>query len=76
VLFPFNPSTLAKYREFFTPSHTKVNPTDAELQLELLHRHRDELKPFRLQSATMRALHSWWQADAVWSATRCVSPIA
>jgi len=36
VLFPVNPSTLAKYREAFTPSHAKDDPTDAELQLELL----------------------------------------
>ncbi|MBA3731589.1 MAG: transposase [Gammaproteobacteria bacterium] len=29
VLFPINPSTLAKYREAFTPSHAKDDPTDA-----------------------------------------------
>jgi hypothetical protein len=31
VLFPINPSTLAKYREAFTPSRAKDDPTDAEL---------------------------------------------
>jgi Transposase len=31
VLFPINPGTLAKYREAFTPSHAKDDPTDAEL---------------------------------------------
>src|SRR5690349_18861300 len=29
VLFPVNPATLAKYREAFTPSHAKADPTDA-----------------------------------------------
>ena len=43
VLFPINPGTLAKYREAFTPSHAKDDPTDAELQLELLLKHRDTL---------------------------------
>ena len=36
VLFPINPSTLAKYREAFTPSRAKDDPTDAELALDLL----------------------------------------
>ncbi|MGH8502720.1 MAG: IS110 family transposase, partial [Gammaproteobacteria bacterium] len=56
VLFPVNPSTLAKYREAFTPSHAKDDPTDAELQLELLVRHRDKLQPLCAASAPMRAL--------------------
>src|SRR4029434_7309222 len=34
VLFPVNPFTLAKYREAFTPSRAKDDPTDAELQVE------------------------------------------
>jgi transposase len=56
VLFPVNPVTLAKYREAFTPSHAKDDPTDAELQLELLLKHRDKLQPLTPQSAAMRAL--------------------
>ena len=56
VLFPVNPGTLAKYREAFTPSHAKDDPTDAELQLELLLKHRDKLQPLIPQSAAMRAL--------------------
>lgn len=56
VLFPVNPSTLAKYREAFKPSHAKDDPTDAELQLELLMRHRDKLKSLKPQSASMRTL--------------------
>jgi transposase len=56
VLFPVNPLTLARYREAFTPSRAKDDPTDAELQLELLLTHRDKLQPLTPQSPTMRAL--------------------
>ena len=56
VLFPVNPLTLAKYREAFTPSRAKDDPTDAELQVELLLKHRDKLTPLSPQSPTMRAL--------------------
>jgi transposase len=56
VLFPVNPLTLARYREAFTPSHAKDDPSDAELQLELLRTHRDKLKPLNPQSPAIRAL--------------------
>ncbi|MFQ5874581.1 MAG: transposase [Dehalococcoidia bacterium] len=56
VLSLVNPLTLARYREAFTPSRAKDDPTDAELQLELLHTHRDKLQPLTPQSPTMRAL--------------------
>jgi transposase len=56
VLFPINPLTLARYREAFTPSRAKDDPTDAALQLELLLTHRDKLHPLTPQSPTMRAL--------------------
>src|SRR5919205_2171633 len=56
VLFPINPLTLARYREAFTPSRAKDDPTDAELQLEMLLTHRDKLSPLNPQSPTMRAL--------------------
>jgi transposase len=56
VLFPINPLTLARYREAFTPSRAKDDPTDAALQLELLLIHRDKLQPLQPQSSTMRAL--------------------
>jgi transposase len=58
VLFPVNPATLAKYREAFTPSHAKADPTDAEIALELLICHRDKLKALNPQSASMRTLES------------------
>jgi transposase len=56
VLCPINPLTLARYREAFTPSRAKDDPTDAALQLELLLTHRDKLQPLQPQSPTMRAL--------------------
>lgn len=45
VLFPVNPLTVARYREAFTPSRAKDDPTDAELQVEILLKHRDKLTP-------------------------------
>jgi transposase len=56
VLFPINPLTLARYRAAFTPSRAKDDPTDAQLQLELLLTHRDKLQPLQPQSPTRRAL--------------------
>jgi transposase len=56
VLFHIHPMMLAKYREAFIPSRAKDDPTDAELQLDLLLRHRDKLKPLAPQSPEMRAL--------------------
>src|SRR3989441_10508642 len=56
ILFPLNPLTLARYREAFTPSQAKDDPTDAALQLELLLTHRDKLQPLNPQSPTLRAL--------------------
>jgi hypothetical protein len=55
VLLHIHPMMLAKYRQAFTPSRAKDDPTDAELQLELLLRHRDKLKPLVPQSAEIRA---------------------
>jgi transposase len=56
VLFPVNPLTVAKYREAFTPSRATDAPTDAELPVELLLKHRDTLTPLSPHSPTMRAL--------------------
>jgi len=56
VLFPVNPLTVAKYREAFTPSRAKDDPTDAELQVEILLKHREKLTPLSPESPTMRAL--------------------
>lgn len=56
VLFPINPSTLAKYRETFKPSRAKNDPTDAELALELIVRHPERFTPLKPQSVAMRTL--------------------
>ncbi len=56
VIFPINPATLAKYRQTFTPSHAKDDPTDAFLALDLLTRHHEHLSPLRPERPAMRAL--------------------
>lgn len=56
VIFPINPTSLAKYRETFKPSGAKDDPTDAELALDLLVRHRERFKPLKPQSVGMRKL--------------------
>jgi len=45
VLFPVPPKALAKYREAFTQSGAKDDPTDAYLQLDYLLKHPSALKP-------------------------------
>src|SRR5215510_7950821 len=56
VLFHINPMMLARYRQAFTPSRAKDDPSDAELQLELLLKHRDKLQVLTPQSPVMRTL--------------------
>ena len=56
VIYPINPSTLAKYREAFKPSRAKDDPTDAEMALDLLLHHPDRFQPLRPQSVEMRTL--------------------
>lgn len=58
VIYPINPATLAKYREAFTPSRAKDDPTDAEFAVDLLLRHPERFKPLQPQSLEMRALSS------------------
>src|SRR5262245_20901992 len=56
VLFPVQPTMLARYRGAFTPSRAKDDPTDAEVALELLVRHRDKLKRLEPERPAMRSL--------------------
>jgi transposase len=56
VLFPVNPSMLAKYREAFKPSRAQDDPSDAELAVDLVLRHRDRFKPLQPQSVEMPSL--------------------
>jgi transposase len=62
VIFPVNPSMLAKYRRAFTPSGAKDDPTDAALALEILRRHPEKLAPLRRESPNMRALRRFVEA--------------
>ena len=56
VLFPVHPLTVATYRDACTPSRATDDPTDADLQVEILLTQRDKLTPLVPQSPTMRAL--------------------
>jgi transposase len=56
VIYPINPTTLAKYRQTFNPSGAKDDPTDAELVLDLLFNHPNHFKPLNPQSVEMRTL--------------------
>lgn len=57
-LYPVNPVTLAAYRKAFRPSGAKDDPTDAALLLELLERHREDLKRWRPDTQQTRLLRS------------------
>jgi transposase len=56
VLFPINSWLLSRYRQAFTPSLAKDDPTDAELAVDLIMRHPEHFKPLEPQSAEMRKL--------------------
>ena len=56
VLYPVNPTTLAKYREAFSPSRAKDDPRDAEYAAELVTHHRDRLKVWRPDDEKTRTL--------------------
>ena len=56
VLYPINPTTLAKYRAAFAPSRAQDDPRDADYLLERLVQHRDRLKAWRPDNAKTRTL--------------------
>lgn len=56
TIFPVNPVMLAKYREAFSPSGAKDDPTDAALALDLMLNHPEQVKPLKMQSKSMRKL--------------------
>jgi len=56
VIYPINPTTLAKYRQAFNPSGAKDDPTDAELALDILLNHSNHFEPLTPQSVEMRTL--------------------
>ena len=56
VIFPINPSTVAKFRKASTHSGAKDDPSDALLQAQILQRHMDKLKPIEPEDSDIRAL--------------------
>jgi transposase len=56
TLYPINPRSAARYREAFHPSLSKDDPTDAASLLDLLRKHRSELRPFVPDDASTRLL--------------------
>jgi transposase len=56
VLFPISPKALAKYREAFTQSGAKDDPSDAYLQLDYLLKHKSALKPLTPDTKETRIL--------------------
>jgi Transposase len=56
VLYPIHPTTLAKYREAFSPSRAKDAPQDADDRLAWRIHHRDRLRAWRPGDAKTRTL--------------------
>ena len=56
-LFPVVPATLAKYREAFTHSGAKDDPTDAFLMVDFMQRHDDKLRVIAPDDEETRILH-------------------
>jgi transposase len=56
VLFPINPKQLAKYRQAFTPSGAKDDPTDAELLCRFVKEHHQHLRRWKPDDAQTRGL--------------------
>ena len=55
-LYPINPSTLANYREAFSPSRAKDDPTDAAYLAELVLAHRERLRAWQPEDEKTRTL--------------------
>lgn len=56
VIFPVHPGTSAAYRKGFRPSGAKSDPSDADLLLDLLVRHRERLRRLDPDTTETRAL--------------------
>jgi hypothetical protein len=77
VMFPVKPTTVARYHSAFRPSGAKDDPTDAEVILELLMRHRDKLERLRPERAEVRQLRRLVELrrDLVHDRTRLINRI-
>lgn len=56
ILYPINPKALARYREAFYPSGAKDDPADAGLLLDLLTKHRAQLRAWVPDTVETRKL--------------------
>lgn len=56
VLYPINPTTLARYREAFAPSGAKDDPTDADFMAEIVTAHRERLRVWQPEDEKTRTL--------------------
>src|SRR6266508_1621065 len=56
VLYPINPATAARYRQAFKTSRAKDDPSDAQVCLELLLHHREQLTPSLVNDGATREL--------------------
>ena len=56
VIFSLHPKSVAKYREAFASSGAKSDPTDAELQSEMLRTHMKRFSPILPDTPEIRAL--------------------
>lgn len=76
VIYPVNPSTLAKYRRAFTPSRAKDDPTDAAIALELsgATARSSSLCATKVRTCARSGASS--RRDAISSRTACGSPTA
>jgi transposase len=66
ILFPINPKQLARYREAFTPSRAKGDPTDAEFLCRLVREHQDRLRAWRPDDELTRSLRLLTEARRKW----------
>ena len=62
TLYPVNPKTSACYRQAFNPSGAKDDLPDADLLLDLLRLHRDQLTPWHPDDVQTRKLDGLVQA--------------
>ncbi len=56
TLYPVNPTTLAKYREAFSPSRHKDDASDAAYLCELLRHHGEHLRAWQPDAEQTRTL--------------------
>ena len=56
VIYPVNPKSLSSFRDVFSVSGAKNDPTDAELALEMLCSHRNKLRAWEPESEQTRLL--------------------